>query len=209
MVANPLAALSTTDVALFGIFILVVVLVLFAVFLYTVWLSRKPVSLSPYSKKPLRLASDLSYGTCEKVLRFLYDKHQYDNRIFNIRKAAYCRETGRIFPNAVNWHGKIEVDWTFLQKRYPGKYVSWGSLTPEQQEIIRSAHDPLTAFQADFSSPVPQPKILEAKYAFAKPGPLYVDLETKVLLGWQSVPDTEMEVLVVQKPIHYITLSVG
>lgn len=203
-----MAAVTITDVALFGILILVVVLIMFALCIYGIWLSRKPPSLSPYSRKPLRLASDLSYTTCEKVLRYLYDMHQYDNRIFNIRKAAYCRETGRIFPNAVNWHNKIDVDWTFLQKRYPGKFVSWGSLTHEQQEIIRSAHDSIDAFQVDFSSPIPQPKILDAKYAFAKPGPLYVDLDTKVLVGWQSVPDTEMEVLVVQKPIRYITLSV-
>lgn len=203
-----LAALTPTDVALFGIFILVVILILVGLCIYGIWLSRKPPSLSPYSKKPLRPASDLPYFTCEKVLRYLYDMHQYDNKIFNIRKAAFCRETGRIFPFAINWHNKIDVDWTFLQKRYPGKYVSWGSLTHEQQELIRSAHEPLDAFQADFSSRHPQPKAIEAKYAFAKPGPLYVDLETKVLLGWQCVPDTEMEVLVVQKPIRYITLSV-
>lgn len=199
---------TTMNVALFGIFLLVVVLILMGLCVYAIWLSRRPHSLSPYSKLPLRLASDLPYYTCEKVLRYLYDMHEYDNRIFSIRKAAFCRETGRIFPFAINWHNQIDVDWTFLQKRHPGKYVSWGSLSQEQQEIIRSAHDSLNKFQTDFSSPHPQPKAIEAKYALAKPGPLYVDLETKVLLGWQCVPDTDMEVLVVQKPIRYITLSV-
>jgi hypothetical protein len=58
---------------------------------------------------------------------------------------------------------------------------------------------------------VPQPTLIEAKYAFTKPGPLYVDISTNVLVGWQIVPDTELEVLVVQKPLIYIhtTLDVG
>ena len=33
-----------------------------------------------------------------------------------------------------------------------------------------------------------------------RPGPLYVDIETKVLLGWKVVPGTDLEVLIVQKP---------
>jgi hypothetical protein len=31
-----------------------------------------------------------------------------------------------------------------------------------------------------------------------------VDLETKVLLGWKEVPDTHLEVLIVQKPLSKI-----
>jgi hypothetical protein len=201
------AAVDPMNVALFGIFILVTVLVLFVLCIYGIWLSRRPPSLSLYSRKPLRKATDLSYFAAEKLLRFLYDMHQYDNKIFSIKKAAFCRETGRVFPNAVTWYGQIDVDWTFLQKRYPGSYVSWGSLTEEQQEIIRTAHDSLAGFQTDFSSPYPSPKQLEAKYAFATPGPLYVDVRNKVLLGWKCVPDTDLEVLIVQKPKYIITLS--
>lgn len=193
---------------LFMIGILVVFLGLLAVCLSGIWLSRRPDSQSPYSHMPLRRAGDLSYYTKEKVLRFLYNMYQYDNRIFEFEKAAFCRETGRIFPNAVNWYGKIDVDWTFLQKRYPGRYVSWGSLTSEQQEAVRYAHESLEGFQIEFSSPLPQPRAIEAKYAFSVPGPLYVDIETSVLLGWKEVPDTEVEILIVQKPINYITISV-
>lgn len=202
------AALDETRVALFGIFILIVVLILFALCVFGIWLSKRAPSLSPYSRQPLRRATDLSYYAAEKMLRFLYDTHQYDNRIFSLKKAALCRETGRVFPNAVTWYDRIKLDWTFLQKRYPGSYVSWGSLTTEQQEIIRNAHDTLVGFQIDFSSPYPSPKQLEAKYAFAKPGPLYVDINTKVLLGWKCVPDTDLEVLIVQKPVYIITLSI-
>lgn len=195
-----LAIVGPTDIALFGIFILVVVLVMSAFCIYGVWLSRRKDSLSPYTRLPMSRGSDLSYYAAEQALRFLYYMHQYDNRIFNIRRAAVCRETGRIFPNVITWYGKIQVDWTFLQKRYPGKYVSWGSLTGDQKESVRNAHDSLEGFQTEFSSPYPQPKAIEAKYAFAKPGPLYVDIETNVLLGWKCIPETDLEVLVVQKP---------
>lgn len=202
------AAVGSGDVALFGIFILIVVLALFGLCIFGIWLSRRPPSLSPYSKLPLRRATDLSYFSREKLLSFLYHTYEYDNRIISLKKAAVCRETGRVFPNAITWYDKIDVDWTFLQRRLPGKYVSWGSLTDEQQGLIRNAHDTLEGFQTDFSSPYPAPKNIEAKYALAKPGPLYVDIDTKVLLGWKSVPYTDLEVLIVQKPKYIITLSI-
>lgn len=208
MSQTTLAAVDFQDVALFGIFILVFVLALFSLCLYGIWLNYRPDSVSPYSRLPMRLGKDLSYAASVSVLRYLYNLHQYDNRIINLKKAAICRETGRIFPKAITWYGKIKLDWTFLQKRYPGKYVSWGSLTAEQQGLIRNVHDSLEGFQTDFSCPLPQPKAIEAKYAFASPGPLYVDRDTKVLLGWKQVPDTELEVLIVQKPVHIINLTV-
>jgi hypothetical protein len=92
------------------------------------------------------------------------------------------------------------VDWNFLQKRYPGKYVSWGSLTEDQKKEVREQHVSLEGFQTEFSCPEPMPRAIEPKYAFIKPGPLYVDIDHKVLLGWKEVPGTEMEVLIVQKP---------
>jgi len=156
----------------------------------------------------LRRASELSFDSAVRVLRYLYNYSQYDNRIFSLQKAAFCRQTGRIFPNAINWFGKIEVDWTFLQKRHSGVYVSWGSLTEEQQEIIRGAHDSLEGFQTENSSPHPSPNKIEAKYAFASPGPLYVDLQTSILIGWKCVPYTDLEVLIVQKPTKMIFTTV-
>lgn len=204
-----LATVESMEVALFGIFMLVVVLVLFGLCVYGIWLSRLPDSLSPYSHLPMRRGTDLSYYAAEKVLRFLYNTHQYDNRIISLKRAAICRETGRIFSNAVTWYNKIALDWTFLQKRYPGSYVSWGSLSQEQQEIVRNVHDSLEGFQTHFSSPNPLPKAIEAKYSFAKPGPLYVDMNTHVLLGWKAVPGTDLEVFIVQKPRYMIKLSIS
>ena len=201
------AVIDPTEVALFAIGILIVFLGLFGVFAFNAWVSSHKGSLSPYSRQPMRRGEDLSYDAKLKVLRFLHAMHQYDNRIFEFRHAAVCRETGRIFPNVITWYGVIKLDWTFLQKRYPGTYVSWGSLTIDQQEIVRAAHEGLHGFQDSFSSPQPNPKQVEARYAFSKPGPLYVDFNTKVLLGWQSVPSSEFEVLIVRKPTHLIPLG--
>lgn len=161
---------------------------------------NRPPSVSPYTKMPLRRASDLSYDTKERVLRYLFDLHQYDNPMFDFEKASLCRETGRLFPNTVTWYGTIVVDWTFINKRYPGNYVSWGSLSDYQKEIVNAAHYSLDGFQTQYSSTHSAPSQIEPFYATSVPGPLYVDLDTKVLLGWKSVPMTDLEVLIVQKP---------
>ena len=89
----------------------------------------------------------------------------------------------------------------FCKSGILGNYVSWGSLTKESQDAIRDAHASLDGFQTSESSPTPSPRAIEPEYVYTKPGPLYVDLETKVLLGWKVVPGTELEVLIVQKPI--------
>lgn len=195
-----MAVLDYSDVIFFGFAILFIFLLLLGSFWFGYWLSHRPDSKSPYSGFPLRRARDLSYYNIENVLRYLYTMHDYDNRIFDITRAAVCRETGRIFPNAITWYDRIEVDWSFLQKRYPGTYVSWGSLTDLQKFSIQEAHHSLEKFQTEKSSPSPSPRQIEKDYVFTKPGPLYVDIETKVLLGWQIVPNTKLEVLIVQKP---------
>lgn len=193
-------ALIESDVVFFGVSLLIVILLLFASFCFGYWLTRRPESVSPYTGIPLRRGSDLSYFNTENVLRFLYDMHQYDNQMFDVRKAALCRDTGRLFPNALTWYDRIYVDWTFLQKRHPGQWVSWGSLSDFQKESIRAAHHTLEGFQTEFSSPTPSPRLIEKQYAWAKPGPLYVDLGSKKLLGWKCVPRTTLEVLIVQNP---------
>ncbi len=197
---SQLAVLTYTDVFYFAAVLFLVLLGLLASFFFGWWMSRRQYALSPYTGKPLRRGTDLAYLTVERVLRFLYDMHAYDNRMFDLHHAAICRETGRIFPECITWYGIIHVDWDFIQKRYPGKYVSWGSLTPEQQESIHQKHDSLEGFQLEFSSPKPGPRYIEKVYVYKNPGPLYVDVETNVLLGWKCVPDTDLEVLIVQKP---------
>ncbi len=200
-----LGALTHLQVVAFGLTILMVFLLLFLLFFLTWKITQQPPSPSPYTGMPLRRATSLSYFSIERILRYLYGLHQYDNQVFDIKKAAFCRETGRIFPDCVTWYDVIKVDWTFIQKRHKGNYVSWGSLTEMQKKSIEAMHDTLQGFQTAHSSPHPSPRMVEEAYAFEKPGPLYVDIETGVLVGWQCVPETDLEVLIVQKPAVVIT----
>lgn len=191
---------SYSDVLFFAFFILAVFLLLILSCIIGYWIFKQKDSPSPYTGTPLRRGSDIPYFGAECVLRFLYDLHQYDNRMFDLEKAAVCRDTGRVFPDALTWYDRIKVNWGFLQKRYPGNYISWGSLNDMQKEAISSMHHSMEGFQTEFSSPTPSPRLIEREYAITKPGPLYVDLDTKVLLGWKCVPNTDYEVLIVQKP---------
>jgi hypothetical protein len=200
-----LGILTQSQVVFFGLTILIVFLLLFLVFFLTWKITQQPPSLSPYTGMPLRRATCLSYYSIERILRYLYSLHQYDNKVFDIKKAALCRDTGRIFPDCVTWYDVIKVDWTFIQKRHKGNYVSWGSLSDIQKKSIETRHDTLQGFQTAYSSSNPSPRLVEDMYAFEKPGPLYVDIETGVLIGWQCVPDTDLEVLIVQKPTVIIT----
>lgn len=164
-------------------------------------ITQRTQAVSPYTGVPLRRTTEISYYSAEKILKYLYDLHQFDNRIFKLKRSAFCRETGRIFQDCVTIFDTIKIDWTFLQKRYPGNWISWGSLVKDQQDAIREVHTSLDRFQTFESSSIPAPRGVEPEFAYTKPGPLYVDLETKILLGWQIVPQTEFEVLIVQKPI--------
>ncbi len=124
--------------------------------------------------------------------------------MFSIHRAAVCRVTGRIFPNAIDMLGRITCDWTLFTKRMPGNYVSWGSLNDAQQAAVKRAHASLEGFQTKISSPEPSPRAATEEYLLSIPGPLYVDLETLVLLGWKQVPGTEVEVLIVSTPKRII-----
>lgn len=201
-----LAVITQTDIVFFAFAILAIFVLIVGVFFASIWFQRNQIGVSPYSGIKLRKASDLPYDSAVKILRYLYDLHQYDNRIFSLKRASFCRETGRVFTNSVTWYGKVQVGWDFLQKRYKGNYVSWGSLSESQQEAIKGCHTTLDGFQTEQSSPRPAPRDIEPEYSFAKPGPLYVDVATKVLIGWKCVPDTMFEVLIVQLPkkqYHY------
>lgn len=191
---------SSSTVVLFSIAILTTFFLLFAAFWFSWRYSLRQTVLSPYSGMPLRRGSDLSYYSVERILRYLYEMEDYNNRMFDLRRAAVCRETGRIFPDSITWFDTISVDWNFLQKRRPGQYVSWGSLTEDQKEYVKKIHGNLEEFQLEASSKNPLPRAIEPKFALARPGPLYVDIDTYVLLGWKIVPGTEFEILIVKHP---------
>jgi hypothetical protein len=181
------------------IFFLVVVSIL--VFLWLGWLltSRRD-SVSPYTGMPLRRGSDLSYGTMLKIYKYMEQYKTYDNKMFRVLRSAIDRETGRIFPNCVTWYGTIKVDWFFISKKCPGTYVSWGSLSREEQNEIINRHDSLEGFQTSYSCPRPLPSEITNDYIYTKPGPLYVDKHTGVLVGWKRIPDSDLEALIVQRP---------
>lgn len=164
------------------------------------WLERRPMPPCPYTGKPLRRAEDLGYFYRLQVLRFLSYHRSAFNPLMRFDKACFCRDTGRLFPDTIAWWGGAKLDWSFISKRFPGTYVSWGSLTNKQQEIVRQAHTSIEGFQTAFSSGKSAPSAVEEEYAYTKPGPLYVNIETYSLVGWKCVPETELEVLIVQQP---------
>lgn len=180
--------------------LILTLLLMVGIVLVSKWLLKPKYPLCPYTGKPLRPLIDLPYGSLLKVQQFMTAVSSYDNRKFKLRNAAYSRDTGRIFQDCVTWTGRIKVGWNFLYKRHHGYYVSWGSLTSDQREEFHNEHGSLEGYQTDYSCPIPSPMKITPEYAHAKPGPLYVDLTTKVVLGWVCIPDTELEVLLVHKP---------
>lgn len=183
-------------------FILVLCLAFMGFFLFVGWLlTTTPKEVKcPYTGVPVRSCETLPRETKKRVYLYMQSLHQYDNQPFLFKKAVISRETGRIFTNCINWRGKITLDWGFLQKRYVGTWVSWGSLSDVLKQRIEDQHENLEGFQTEFSCVNPSPRQVDPKSARLKPGPLYVDLETGVLLGWKQVPETFVEVLIVQKP---------
>ncbi|MBS0634824.1 MAG: hypothetical protein JSR37_05120 [Verrucomicrobia bacterium] len=166
------------------------------------WISQKKGSKSPYSRMPMLLGIDIAASVRNFVNDFLLSHEQPDNSPIDFEQAAICSETGRIFPNSAFKGNFVRLDWSFLQRRFPGRYVSWGSLSELEQATIRMCHESLSGYQTEISCPRSLPQEIDTHYALTKPGPLYVDRHTKILLGWKEVPGTEFEVLIVQKPIY-------
>lgn len=166
------------------------------------WVSgKRRVAACPYTGRPLRRALEIPFLSMYRIRRYMDANQDFYNRPFSFRTAAFSRETGRIYPDSVNWRGEIHVDWSFLLKRFPGHFVSWGSLSLEKQRLIREKHTALTGFQTERSSARPAPQEAEKELMYLIPGPLYVDPDTGVLLGWKRVPETPFEILVVQRPL--------
>jgi hypothetical protein len=188
-----------------AIFILVVALVgvLFVLF-SLLWVGWKEEAIrgdrSPYAKCPMRLGVDIAKTVARMVNAFLKDFPGEDNPPIDFEKAAYCPETGRIFPGCVSSTEKVSLSWDFIVRRMNGTFISWGAISEEEQGVIKLLHDSLEGFQVAKSSKKLRPQDVEETYAFLSPGPLYIDRRTKVLMGWKKVPGTSFEVLIVQRP---------
>ncbi|MFA6915801.1 MAG: hypothetical protein WC222_05345 [Parachlamydiales bacterium] len=198
----------TGDILYTTILLLLLFASLCLTFFFGWWVQKQRDSVCPYTGSPLRRAESLTFYSKEQILRFLYEYNSYDNPMFKLKSSSFCRDTGRIFSNSLTWYDTVRVDWTFLQKRHPGRYVSWGSLTKDQQDYIKKTHPPLRGFQTTYSSSNSSPRDVQPEFALAKPGPLYVDVDNNVLLGWKIVPGTEFEVLIVQKPTKVVMVNV-
>lgn len=174
-----------------------------ALVFFSWWWPRRPGALSPYTRRPLKFGTDVASSVRIYVQEFILSHSQPENPFFDFALCSICPVTGRIFPDTVTKRGRVHVDWTFLQKRYPGRYVSWGSLSELQRATLRLCHPSMLGFQMEHSCPRPLPSDIDAFHAVMRPGPLYVDLNTKILLGWKEVPGTNFEVLIVQKPEYH------
>jgi len=158
---------------------------------------------SPYSPEKLIYGIDIAQSLVQLIDDFMSYQPQPENAPFDMSNAAICRTTGRIFPDCVEKGEIIRLDWTFLQNRFPGNYVSWGALPEDEQARIRLLHGGfIEGYQTDDSSKHLLPQDAEEYYKLLAPGPLYVDRMKGTLIGWKSVPGTNFEVLVVQKSLY-------
>jgi len=164
------------------------------------WVTNRHGNPCPYSGLPMRRGVDLVFSAVEKFQGFMNDLNDPYNPPYDLASSAISPQSGRIFPNCITIFGVIKLNWNFLNKRYPGDWVSWGSLTEEQQKQITLYHSSLEGFQIKRSSPRSQPQHIDSFYATLKPGPLYVDVATKHVMGWKCVPETNLEVLILQIP---------
>ncbi len=199
---NDIETLGQGAVVVLLVSFILVIGVMGAMLWFGWWVSKKKGSFSPYSKMPMLLGLDVAPSMQRHVNDFLLSHPQPENSPIDFETASFCSETGRIFPGTVFRGMFVKLDWNFLQKRFPGNYVSWGSLSELEQGTIRLLHDSLSGYQTESSSPNSRPQEIDTHLAHMKPGPLYVDRISKVLLGWKEVPGTEFEVLIVQRPIY-------
>lgn len=162
---------------------------------------------SPYTQAIMQFGVDIARSLQKQVNSFLEEFPEEDNPQIDFTKAALCPVTGRIFTKCVTRGVKIDLDWSFLHKRFPGtkempsSFVSWGALSEEERGELRVIHPSLEGFQIEQSSPYPRPERIDREFALLSPGPLYVEKATHILVGWKRVPGTSFEVLIVQRPL--------
>lgn len=155
------------------------------------YFTNRPGTVSPYSKRPMAPGSAISFRSIEKIEEFFDEIQSPENHTFDLERAAVCRQTGRIFPNALTKFDVVTLNRDFLSSVCPGNYIDFETLGPRERAIILAKHQDLEGFQIGdqrtklYGEPIPS---------------LYVDIATNTLIGWKNVPGTELQVLVVQKP---------
>lgn len=153
---------------------------------YLYWWSHLKGRKSPFSGKLLARGEEIFYACAEKIYFFSSELSQPENASFDLAEAVFCRETNRIFPSSINAFGEINLIRNYLKKYYPSKLVPWFRLTDSEKVKLASMHSSLEGFQIGKSLSL---------------GPLFVDRKRSILVGWKRIPETKMEIIVIQKPL--------
>ncbi len=151
---------------------------------YLYWRTHLKGRKSPFSGQNLARGKGILYPSAEKIHLFSSQLSVPENEEIDLSKAAFCRQTNRIFPNAITVFDEINVRRDYLSKYYSSKLTPWFLLSDAFRKEIENAHSSLDGFQIGKS---------------LKPGPLFVDKKNRTLVGWKQIPETEMEILVIQK----------
>ena len=161
---------------------------LIALFWFGWRMTQRSHSVSPYTGIPLRRTTEISYYSAERILKYLYDLHQYDNRIFKSNRLLFAGKRGGFFKIASPGMMSSASIGISCRNGIPAT-MSPGEAYQETQDAIREAH---ASIWMDFRQRNPPP-LLSAHdrtgICLYKTGPLYVDPETKVLLGWKKSPE--------------------
>jgi hypothetical protein len=179
---------SSTSLFIFAMVGITALIALF--FLAGWWIYNRDHQTTPYGTGPLCRGTDLSFSALEQLHKFTLQEGQQP---IQLEKASVCLQTGRVFPHTINRRKVIRTGWAFLPK---GEWIHWGALTDEEKTIIGETHSTLEGFQTLHAPTEPSPKRVPRAFTLVKPGPLYVNLSTKELIGWKCVPGTDLEILV-------------
>ncbi len=167
--------------SLLGLLAVGVLLLAAASFFY--WWIYQRKARSPFTGKKLLPATCILYPAAEKIALFMQAEKQVP---IDWEQATFCPDTRRIFPKSLNQLGAVALPSPYWRGVYDKpSLTAWLFLTDEQKDEMFQLHGAIKGFQLGHQK---------------RPGPLFVDLKSKTLVGWKQVPDTDIEVLIVHYP---------
>lgn len=162
------------------------------------WQGRK--TKSPFSHyEYLMPAEQLHFTAMQYVHQFLQN-HPYSQMKVDLTSTLVCRKTGRIFSCDTKCRRTMKSAECYLMQHYSGVLVPWSTLNQEQKQNFVARHSCLKHFQLHPSGANTAFSYSDWTSADMKPGPLFVDLEAGVAVGWQCIPHTNLEIIIVQPP---------
>jgi hypothetical protein len=162
------------------------------------WIFFKKRAKSPFSNTFLEPCEKvLSFAAIEKVFRFLNRIHDEYNERFDLKRATICLKTGRIFPNTINRFGIIKIPENYIIHYAKTPLILYASLDKKIKGFLYEKDKVLQGYQT-YTNLDSSKLEIEKSVELMKPGPLYLDPKTGFFLGWQIVPGTSLELLVVK-----------